>query len=91
MHESFENGDYICEEDIKLVQNYICGNLNSYSLNRFYYYLQYNYVTKLYDVCRWRSKRGIHAIAKKGEEICNCKILNFFADQKHKNCFCSRV
>ena len=32
MYESFENGDYICEEDIKLVQNYICGNLNSFRL-----------------------------------------------------------
>ena len=47
MYESFENGDYICEEEIKLVQNYICGNLNSYSPNQFYYYAQYNYVTKL--------------------------------------------
>ena len=33
MYESFENVDYICEEGIKLVQNYICGNLNSYSPN----------------------------------------------------------
>lgn len=47
MYESFENGDSICEEDIKLVQNYICGNLDSYLANRFYYYAQYNYVTKL--------------------------------------------
>ena len=91
MYESFENVDYICEEDIKLVQNYICGNLNSYSPNWFYYYAQYNYVTKLYDVCRWRSKHGLRDIAKKGQAICNGELVNFFSDQKHKNCFWSRV
>ena len=53
MYESFENGDYILEENIKLVTDVICGNLNNWSPNQSYYQAQYNYTTKLYHVCRW--------------------------------------
>ena len=52
MYESFENGDYILEENIKLVTDFICRNLNNWSPNRSYYQAQYNYATKLYHVCR---------------------------------------
>ena len=69
MYECFENGDYILEENIKLVTSYICGNLISWSPNRSYYQAQYNYATKLYHVCKWRKKRGFHPIAKKREAI----------------------
>ena len=89
MYESFENGDYILEENIKLVTDFICGNLNNWSPNRSYYQAQYNYATKLYHVCRWRRKRSLRLIAKKGEAICNEELVDFFADEKHKNCICS--
>ena len=91
MFESFENGDYILEENIRLVTDFICGNLNNWSLNRSYYQAQYNYATKLYHVCRWRRKQGLHTIAKKGEAISGNELVNFFADKKHKNCICSTV
>ena len=52
IYESFEDGDYILEENIKLVTDFICGNLNNWSPNRSYYQAQYNYATKLYHVCR---------------------------------------
>ena len=69
MYETFENGDYILEENIELVTNFICGNLNNWSPNRSYYQAQYNYVTKLYHVCKWRRKRGFRPIAKKGRQF----------------------
>lgn len=65
MYESSENGDYILEENIELVTNFICANLNNWSPNRSYYQAQYNYATKLYYVCRWRRKRGFGPFAKK--------------------------
>lgn len=89
MYESSENGDYILEENIELVTNFICANLNNWSPNRSYYQAQYNYGTKLYHV--WRRKRKLHTIAKKGEASCRGELVNFFADQKHKNCICSTV
>ena len=65
MYESFENGDYILEENIKLATDFICDNLNNWSPNRSYYQAQYNYTTKLYHVCRWRRKRRLRPVAKK--------------------------
>ena len=91
MYELFENGNYICEENIKLVTDFICCNLNNWSPNQSYYQCQYNYATKLYHVCKWRKECGFRAIAKKGEAICGDKLVNFFADKAHKNCICSLV
>ena len=91
IYESFEDGDYILEENIKLVTDFICGNLNNWSPNRSYYQAQYNYATRLYHVCRWRRKSSLRPIAIKGEAICNEELVIFFADEKHKNSICSTV
>lgn len=80
MYESSENGDYILEENIELVTNFICANLNNWSPNRSYYQAQYNYATKLYYVCKWRRKCGFRPFAKKQEAICNDELVNCFAD-----------
>ena len=85
--ESFQNGKYIEEKDMKKVLNYIASNLISWSPIRSYWYMQYNYATKLYHVWQWRKKRGFCPIAKKGENICNDELVNIF--NKHKNCVCS--
>ena len=42
MFESFENDDYNLEENIKLVTDLICGNLNNWFPNRSYYQALYN-------------------------------------------------
>ena len=42
LFKAFERGDYIPEEHIKKVTNYICGQLISWSPNRYYYEWQYN-------------------------------------------------
>ena len=80
MYESSENGDYILEENIELVTNFICANLNNWSPNRSYYQAQYNYATKLYYVCKWRRKRGFRPFARKQEAICNDELVNCFTD-----------
>ena len=53
--------------------------------------MKLNITTQLYHVCRWREEQGFAAIAKKGENICNNELLNFFKDEAHKNCVCSRA
>ena len=51
----------VYKDDLNEIQNYICGNLNSWSPNRSYWYKQYNICTKLYDVCKWREKKRFPA------------------------------
>ena len=65
LFESSENGEYIQEQDIKKVANYICGHLISWSPNQSYFECQYNYATKLQLVCKWKRKHGLAACAKK--------------------------
>ena len=77
MFEEFENGNYILEESFKLVQNFICGNLNGWSPNKSYYYTQWNYLTKLHEVCAWRKKHRFRPIDKKREAICGGELVNF--------------
>ena len=84
----FERGDYIPQESIKKITNYICGQLIYWSPNRSYYEAQYNYATKLYIVCDWKKKQGFASFSKKGEAICNDQLVNFFKDAKRKNCSC---
>ena len=91
LFEAFENGEYIQEQDIKKAANYICGHLISWSPNRSYFECQYNYATKLQLVCKWKRKHGFAACAKKGEAICDDKLVNFFKEKDHKNCICSKV
>ena len=82
LFEAFEMGDYIPEEQIKKVINYICGQLISWSPNRSYYEEQYNFATKLHIVCRWKRKNGFPALVKKGKVICNDKLVNFFGRKR---------
>ena len=57
LYEKFDNYQYVREEDLKKIQNYICGNLISWSPNRRYWYEEYNICIKLFFVCRWRKKK----------------------------------
>ena len=61
--EAFERGDYIPEEHIKKVTNYVCGQLISWSPNRSYYEKQYNFATKLHIVCRWKRKKWVSSFS----------------------------
>ena len=87
LFEAFENGEYIQEQDIKKLTNYICDHLVSWSPNRSCFECHYNYATKLQLVCKWKRKHGFAACAKKGEAICDDKLANFLKE----NCICSKV
>ena len=69
LHESFQNGKYIEEKDIKKVLNYIAGNLISWSPNRSYWYTQYNYATKLCIMFVGGEKREVFSLLPKKEKI----------------------
>ena len=51
-------------EDLQLLTDYICENINAdYSPDRGYYWHQYNYVSKLCIVCMWKQKRGLPPVS----------------------------
>ena len=91
LFEAFERGEDIQEQDIKKVTNYIRSHLISWSPNCSYFECQYNYTTKLQIVCKWKRKDEFATCAKKGEAICDDKLVNFFKEKEHKNCICSTV
>ena len=91
LFEALGKGDYILREQIKKITNNVSGQLISWSPNCSYYKAQYNYATKIYNVCDWKKTKGLPALAKKGEAICYNQLLNFFKDAKHKSCSCSVV
>ena len=87
LFEEFENGNYVSQDNLKLIENFICGNLNGWSPNKSHYYTQWNYLTKLYDICLWRKKNGFRTFSfRKRRGNLWRRISKLFADKKHKNC-----
>ena len=91
MFEFFEKGNYIQENDVQLVRDYIASNLTSWSPNRGYWLRQYHIVSKLNIVCNSRKENSFCPLPKKGETICNNELINYFADEKRKNRSCSKI
>ena len=89
LYKAYEKGHYIHESCLCKVVNYICGNLVSWSPNRFWLD-EYNAVSNLYIVCMWERDRGLPLLAKKGDTICNDQLVNFLKDEKYKDYFCSK-
>ena len=90
LYKAFDKGHYILLEYISKVQLY-CWKLNFLVSTSFILAAEYNYTTKLYEVCHWRKERNMQPMAKKGEAICSNELVNFFKDEKHKGCHCSTV
>ena len=91
LYKAFDEGHYIHQASLCKVANYIYANLISWSPNRSFWEAEYNYVTKLMIVLQLEKKHGLPLMAKKGEAIFNNELVNFFTDEKHKDCICSTV
>ena len=87
LFETFERGEYINKKDLPKITNYKCGHLISWSPNSSYFERQYNYVNKLKIVCTWKRKRGLPGYSKKGEALCEEKLVNVFEEKELKIAF----
>ena len=88
----FEKEEFVHFNELKHMVNYICSQLNSdFNPNYKYWYNQYSNSSKAYIVYSWRNSKGLSLVAKWGEAICNDELINFFKDEKHKNCSCGSV
>ena len=90
--ESYKYLQNLTYDELKLVVNYICGNLNAFpSYNYHYWYDMYCYTSKTFTVMEWRKKRGFKEAGRLGEAVCDGVIVNFLKEQEHFKCGCSSV
>ena len=75
VYESFKNYENVYEKDLETLRNYICGKLTSWSPNREYWQGQYQLTADLFNVIQWRKSKGFKPFAKKGEKICDGKLV----------------
>lgn len=79
-------------DELTLVANYICGNLNAPSFIFPYWFDMYSYTSKTFQVIALRKSKGEEPTAKLGEAVCTGgTIVNFLKDEKHRTCHCSNV
>ena len=79
-------------DELTLIANYICGNLNSPSFIFPYWFDMYSYTSKTFQVIALRKSRGEEPKAQLGEAVCTGgKIVNFIKDKEHSSCHCSNV
>ena len=64
LYKALDKSHYIHLEYISKFQNYIAGELISWSPNRSFWQDEYNYATKVYEVCHWRKERDMQPMAK---------------------------
>ena len=89
--EEFQKGECVHFEDLKFMNDHICGYLNNWTPNYRFWYNVYIYSSKAYIVCQWRQSKGLPPITKWGEAVCGEDLVDFFKDSKHKNCSCASV
>ena len=87
--QAYKNFVCMSEHELKLVVNYICLHLNSFTKDYQYWYDMYCYTSKSFIVLRWRKEHNMLPTAKLGEAVCGDKIINFVRNE-HK-CSCSLV
>ena len=84
--------DYLTFDELTLVANYICSNLNAPSFVFPYWFDVYTYTSKTFMVIALRKSRGEEQKAKLGEAVCTvAQIVNFLNDKEHCTCHCSHV
>ena len=90
LHKAYKQGHCIHEIGLCKVVNHILGQLISWSPKRSFWEDEFNEVSNLFIVCKWKRKRSLPLLAKIGDAICNDQLVNFLKDEKHKDCFCSK-
>ena len=86
LFEKYRNFEFVNANQLDLIVDYICGNLNS-GINYSYWYDMYCYATKSRIVIRLKQEKGELAVAQLGQCVCKNEIVNFLKNQ-NKKCNC---
>ena len=82
----YRNFEPINKEQLQLVINYICSNLNSCFNNYPYWYDMYCYSTKSRIVLRHRERKNENSTVILGECVCQNQVINFLKKNNLCNC-----
>ena len=85
----YQNFQFVNSEELHLIVDYICGNLNSTFCNYRYWYDMYCYATKSRIVIRHREQKNETGLAKLGECVCENQVINFLENES-KQCNCNK-
>ena len=85
----YRNFELVNRNELDLIVDYICGDLNSPSYNYNYWYDMYSYATKSRIVIRHREEKNELGFAKLGECLCENQIVNFLQNEGNK-CNCEK-
>ena len=89
LFEKYRNFEFVNTNELDLIVDYICGNLNSCWSNYPYWYDMYCYTTKTRIVIRHKQERKELAVAKLGQCVCENEVVNFL-ENTSKKCNCEK-
>ena len=87
LFKKYQNFEFVNTNELNLIVDYICQNLNSPGINYPYWYDMYCYTSKSRIVIRFKQERNELGIAKLGQCLCNNEVINFL-ENENKSCNC---
>ena len=86
LFEKYRNFEFMNPDQLDLIVDYICGNLN-FGTNYPYWYDMYCYATKTRIVLRHKQEKNEVVVAKLGQCVCKNEVVNFL-ENENKKCNC---
>ena len=86
LFEKYRNLEPVNANQLDLIVDYICDNLNS-GINYPYWYDMYSYATKTRIVLTLKQEKNEIAVAQLGQCVCKGEVVNFLKNQ-NKKCNC---
>ena len=87
LFKKYQNFEFVNTNELDLIIDYICLNLNSFGTNYPYWYDMYCYTTKSKIVIRFKQEKNELGIAKLGQCVCKNEVINFL-ENENKKCNC---
>ena len=90
LFEKYRNFEFVNSNELDLIIDYICGNLNSWFPSNYpYWYDMYSYASKSRIVIRHKQEKNELAVAKLGQCVCQNEIIDFLKNE-NKKCNCEQ-
>ena len=86
LFQKYRNFEFVNANELDLIVDYICGNLNS-GTNYPYWYDMYSYATKTKTAIRLKEEKNELAVGKFGQCVCKNEVVNFLKNE-NKSCNC---
>ena len=90
LFDKYRNFEFVNANELDLIIDYICGNLNSWFPSNYpYWYDMYSYATKTRIVIGHKQEKNELAVAKIGQCVSENEVVNFL-ENENKKCNCEK-